>query len=426
MRIRSIIRIFALLFLASCVEVTISVFSPCQRMTFSDALPVQFWLSDCDTYNETVPKGVHEACFCQPWQCDDEIKVQFQQDELSPEATYYLIAKDNDGSILAAIEIDEIGTDLYAASIIPEDENICDESIQLTITDEFEDLLTNSSFEGSLSPWDNTGSGTSWTWDASGAAKFSFTDGQSSAKLRQSISTLQPGTYYVEIKGRFTVPGVSGILDLAVAQGFSSYTFHQQSVTGTDLTTIVLQNEDITALGEFDEIRASMFNVTSGIAGAFIIESYKLVTIGDDLAKSDCLNISTTQDETELLEYSNGRNFAGLIYQDLSPDQSFFIRVPCRFFHEQFPEEDEAIELTSQVVTTSAQLKSQKLLEVQHVPYYFHKKLQLVLKHQSLTIGGKDYKKEEKYEINIGNKKWPLKSATCLLTEKSSVIRNVL
>jgi hypothetical protein len=415
MRIRSIIRIFALLFLASCVEVTISVFSPCQRMTFSDALPVQFWLSDCDTYNETVPKGVHEACFCQPWQCDDEIKVQFQAEEVSPEATYYLIAKDGDGSILAAIEIDEIETGLYAASIIPEDEDI------------FDEILSNPNFEGSLSPWENTGSGTSWIWDASGAAKFSFTDGENSKSLRQSISTQQPGTYYVEIKGRFTVSSVTGTLTLAVAQGFSSYVFHQQSVTGTDLITITLPNEDISSLGEFDEIRASLTGLTSGIAGDFIIESYRLVSIGDDLAKSDCLHIATTQDETELLEYSNGRNFAGLIYQDLSPDPaSFYLRVPCRFFHEQFPEEDEAIELTSQVVTTSAQLKSQKLLEVQHVPYYFHKKLQLVLKHQSLTIGGKDYKKEEKYEINIGNKKWPLKSATCLLTEKSSVIRNVL
>ena len=277
--------IFGLLFLMSFQEVTIPNFSRCQSMVLSDALPVQFWLSDCDTYNETVPKGVHEACFCAPWQCDDEIKIQFTDTDTTPDTEYSLSVQDSSDNVLATIDFSYTGSGEYFVSFVPDDYAICNDVIKLLI------------------------------------------------------------------------------------------------INDTTATTV---------------------------------------------AKSDCLNVATTQDETELIEYSNERDFAGLIYADISPEASFKIRIPCRFFHERFPEEDEAMELTSSIITTSAQIKSQKLLEVKHAPYYFHKKLQLVLKHHTLEIGGIAYKKEEKYEVNEGNKRWPLKSATCLLTEKNSVLRNVL
>jgi len=52
----------------------------CHSMTLSDANPVQFWPIDCETWNESRPKGVHHYCFCQPFECDDHIQVQFSDD----------------------------------------------------------------------------------------------------------------------------------------------------------------------------------------------------------------------------------------------------------------------------------------------------------------------------------------------------------
>jgi hypothetical protein len=147
---------------------------------------------------------------------------------------------------------------------------------------------------------------------------------------------------------------------------------------------------------------------------------------GETYYKSDCLDIKEDHAGTKLLQYSNSRNYAGLDYSQSSPSTSFYIRIPCRFFHERFPEEDDAIELTSSVITTASQVKTQKLLEVVHAPYYFHRKLIEILKHFTLEIDNTQWKKEEPYEPNQGSKRWPLKSATCWLTDKNSMVRNVL
>ncbi len=48
-------------------------------MTPSDSLPIQFWPVDEETFNEKVICGlVKQDCFCQPFNCDDEIVLQFQ------------------------------------------------------------------------------------------------------------------------------------------------------------------------------------------------------------------------------------------------------------------------------------------------------------------------------------------------------------
>lgn len=249
-------------------------------MTVSDANPVQFWPDYCDTYNETTVAGVHTSCWCQPFNCDDEIKIQVTDSALSPLS---LVILGENGSTIATITFTQISARNHQASFTPNDYSICDEEISLEI--------------------------------------------------------------------RYA--------------GVAQY-------------------------------------------------------------KSDCLDIKTFHEGTKLIEYSNERNYAGLVYVTSSPEEVFYIRVPCRFFHERCPEEDEAMKLSTSVITTSAELKAQKLLEVVHAPYYFHRKLQLILKHQSLEIDNTQWKKEEAYTVAEGNKRWPLKSATCYLTDKNSVVRNVL
>lgn len=253
-------------------------------MTFSDALPVQFWLQECETFNEYEAQGVHHACWCQPWNCDDEIVIQFKED--------------TGGSYtLAVINQAEPEDEAYEAPFYE---------------------VANGVYQATFSP---------------GSISPDFCD---------------------------------TIIQLKIKQGDTN------------------------------------------------------------IAKSDCLDLSTSHDETILIQYSNLRNFDGLVYEDTSPDLLFGIRVPCRFVHEQEPEEDDAMELSSSVLITGSQVKTQRLLEIKHAPYYFHKKLRRVLKHQNLIIFDRQWKKEEKYEVNEGNKRWPLKSATCYLTDGNSLVRNIL
>lgn len=143
--------------------------------------------------------------------------------------------------------------------------------------------------------------------------------------------------------------------------------------------------------------------------------------------KSDCLDVKTSWSETVLITYSNSRNFASLNYTSVSPDPEFYIRIPAVFFQERFPEEDEVIELSnSRSIQLNAQVKAQRLLEVGPMPFYMHRKLKLVLKHQFVEIAAQEWVKEEPYEQQESNKKWPFRRALCWLTEKDYIIRNVL
>lgn len=257
----------------------------------SDGTPVQFWDADCDTFNEKVDPTIHNACFCQPFECNDLIVTQFMA--IGGEDEFNLKVFDEDG--LELLDEDFSREDLANG----------------------DDDLSRSVFRHSFRP-----------------------------------------------------------------------------------TDVGICNEKI---------------------------SLKIYNSQNELVyKSDCLDIKTTHPGTKLIEYTNGRDYAGLIYSDISPDEILYLRVPCRFFHERFPEEDSAMELSSSVLLTSSQMKSQKLMEVQHAPYYMHKKIKIALSHQSVTIDDALWQKEDAYEVNPGNNRWPLKSATCYLTEKESLIRNVI
>jgi hypothetical protein len=132
------ISILAVLFLTSCREV---IYSLCGLMTFSDAQPVQFWPLECNTYNQQESDGVHHKCFCQPWQCDDEIKIQFtESSDSSPDIPdeFELSIKNESGSELLTLPFDvaDIGTRfVYSLSLISSElsPEICNELIQFVV-----------------------------------------------------------------------------------------------------------------------------------------------------------------------------------------------------------------------------------------------------------------------------------------------------
>jgi len=84
-----------------------------------------------------------------------------------------------------------------------------------------------------------------------------------------------------------------------------------------------------------------------------------------------------------------------------------------------FPEENESDELSNgEVVKLSGSVKNQKLLEVEPLPYYFHRKMKLILQHNYILIDGQQWEKEEPYEMESLNEKYPLEKATAWLTQK--------
>ena len=277
----------ALLFL-SCREV---IYSLCASMTFSDAQPVQFWPIDCSTYNQHEADGVHHKCFCQPWQCDDEIKIQFtESSDSSPDIPedFELSIRDEAGSELLSLPFDvvDIGTRfVYSLSLIPEElsPEICNEIIQFVV----------------------------------------------------------------------------------LGQGIPLY-------------------------------------------------------------QSDCQNIKTEQPNTILVNYANHRNVFGLIYDTVSPEVDFNLRIPAIFFHQRFPKEEEVMQLSTSLVSQNSVVRRQRLLDIDYVPYYFHEKINLVLQHQNVTIFSREWVTQEAYEIPEGDRRWPVKKGKIYLTEKDFVMRNVL
>lgn len=132
------IAILALLFLC-CREVN----EPRELwlMVFSDAQPVQFWLSECNTYNQQESAGVHHKCFSQLWECDDEIKIQFTEtSDTSPDIPddFVLSIRDESGSELSNLPFDVIDNGnnfVYSLSIIPSENSpdLCNEIVNFVV-----------------------------------------------------------------------------------------------------------------------------------------------------------------------------------------------------------------------------------------------------------------------------------------------------
>lgn len=405
-------------------------------MTLSDALPVQFWLAEADTYNEKDPQGVFSKCFCHPWECGDQIKIQFST---TTGLTLRLYIQDSDDAYITDLAITEIANGIYDISFLPEDYGICDQEIQLFITNANDstrgnEIVTNPGFEvgGALSPWESV-AGPNINWAQQGGtdislarAEASFSGGaQQTDVLGQDLTEQTAGYYYLTLR---TILSTSGSV-LATVNAYNNGVLVQEILSEAYNNTAATDFEYLIYItGTFDRIEiianrngsgTLLFGVSTG--------SLKRQTFSGELARTDCLSIKSTQKETVLITYSDNKNFASLNYSLVSPDPEFSIRVPAVFFHERFPEESEVIELSnSRSIQLNAQVKAQRKLELGSMPYYMHRKLKLILKHQFVTIDDQDWVQSETYEVIEGNRRYPLKKAAVWLDEKDYIMRNIL
>lgn len=253
-------------------------------MIRSDASPVQFWFVGYDTYNEKELFGINPRCYCKHWECDDEIKDQFQEDT---GLSFFLDVYDEGDVLIKSIPYDELSEGVYLVTFTPSEDtpDVCDQKVIL--------------------------------------------------KIRQGV---------------------------------------------------------------------------------------------DIIARSDCQDIREVQEGTVYINYSNARNYAGMINYMGSPDVTYNIRIPAVFNEEQYPETDEVQQLSNnRFISLNSQVKKQRLLETEQMPMYEHLKMMEVLKQQFVTIDDIEYVKEEPYQkVENKFKKWPMRRYTCWLTEKEYVVRNIL
>lgn len=391
-----------------------------QLMQISDALPVQFWLTGCATFNQHEAAGVFHKCFCAPWECDDEIKVQFTDD---PAQDFSLEVYDSEGGLLGSIDFEEPYVGVYEATLdISQDSpDVCDQFIQLKIK-------RNQGFQGitlpALNTWQNAGGvGDPWTLGSNPSRALSLF-GTTTEDLYVDFAFVPGLTYSISVDLDASANS-TGIFNLRVTDS-SFVTQFTESTSGFANGSHTSDALTFVATADTTRIAISFTLAGTGTITITGVNGQRSVSDAEIVAQTDCLDIRENHEETVLLTYSNHRNFAGLKYDGTSPQTEFQIRIPAVFFHQRFPEEDETMELSSELVTLSGTLRKQRQLDIDYVPYYFHEKLKLILKHQMLTMLNKQWIKQEAYEITEGNRLSPLKKGKVWLSDKEFVHRNIL
>lgn len=402
-------------------------------MTVSNALPIQFWDEEDETFNDKEVCSVEPICFCQPFNCSDEIIIQFLDITYS---AYNLLVYDSLGVILKTVPFIEASSGLWWLSFIPDNDTpgIC-EKVILKISPEYD--LPYETFQGSLSPWTNVDSGFenyTWTYVAEAAQvtidNLGSNNPRRSKYLTATWNTFVGITYQIRLIFDITTPGSGFNVDLKLyfSNGSSRDQAFTYNLTQTSQGTYTVTGSFV---AQHNYSKIEVYLLGAGNADTWFTFRLRSIEVGNDvvdiLKKSDCIELKDSHTCSTLITYSNSKTFAGIDYPDQSPAPEFSIRIPAIFFEEAFPDEHEEIDLSdSQSVRLMNKEKRQKKLDIGFMPFYMHKKLKLILAHDDITIDGDSWMRTEAYEIADGNKRYPLRKASVLLTDKNYIVRNVL
>lgn len=424
-------------------------------MTISDSIPVQFWDIDEDTFNETSVCGlIKQDCFCQPFNCDDEIVIQFLDDT---EFQWSLFAFNSDQEQVGEFDFEEVADGVWQTTVTF-DQSPCTQKLYFMIrkAESFEDGDFNDAtgydnyitLDKSLAPakkWFliSTGVG-SWTHSQYGsdlAAYLYLSTGSSGA----TKTCLTLGHKFNQITPAFRTFAYSfraGAWSTTLGSwtGGTVYAVYYDS-SGTEISTQVIttlaQNTSYsgtfnTNISGFSFIGIRVVYTSSGSPFNGSTEFYVMLfsvsgsLASEYVAKSDCIDLQESHDCTKLIEYQNTSDFDGIDYTTVSPDAGFKLRIPAIFFEEENPQEQEDLELSNGVIVTLRQsIVEKRKLETGFMPNYMHRKLQKILMHDSVYIDGDYWKKRDSYDTSPV-KKYNLKTASVLLTKYDSVEKNTI
>lgn len=145
-------------------------------------------------------------------------------------------------------------------------------------------------------------------------------------------------------------------------------------------------------------------------------------------AYSDVLSVKVSHPKTKLIPYSNTVDFAGLIYSGVATIPVFYLRIKAKFYKERDPEENESVpQSDGSHEKLLGTVKNQKLIQVEPAPFYLHRKVKLVLQHQSFFLDNLAWIKEENYETDEIDEHDPFYFGKVFLTLKNgSFVQNPL
>jgi hypothetical protein len=139
------------------------------------------------------------------------------------------------------------------------------------------------------------------------------------------------------------------------------------------------------------------------------------------LAVSDLCFFQQDPDPSVVLTYQND-----IEYDNISANSEMKIRIPASFFRSRFPEETETEDLSNGSISElTGSTKEQRLLDIQHVPDWFIRKLKHILKMRTKSIDGDLWKYEEAMEVVDGSPFVELRRCKTYLTLNESIVRNV-
>lgn len=443
------------LFILSCEDETQTTNNNC-IMIISDSLPFQFWQAG-KSFNSNQICGVNPQCYCAPWLCDKEIRLQVK--DVIEGQTLNLLIMDEQENVLKTLEFDETEV-----------------TVQVPISPALQ--FSNTDFPSDLTGWNNFGGNDRTT---SAAKDFVFSTGEArafsfSASKTKYFATQRPtnpsagwpvGNYVVSIQGRndggsaitpsvYTMP--DGNSQTIIASTLSStipndgnthvvtLTFTLSSnapylafaFDGTVATTLSFNIEEIelttapTTEGEYEETIYDLAFTPSELTPELCNKRVFFKIVGDeDERLTDCINIQSTNQNclTEVI-YSNSKDFDNIKYQT-TPAPVFRIIVEAQFWKEDNPQEQEDSVLSNGVIVTRrSEIQEKTLFETGYLPNYLHKKLQKIFMHNYVVIedvtGDEiQWKKRDAYETENLNR-YPLKRAQVWLTKYNSVEKNTI
>ncbi len=124
-----------------------------------------------------------------------------------------------------------------------------------------------------------------------------------------------------------------------------------------------------------------------------------------------------------LFTYTNNRTYAGMPYY--SALVQMWLQID--FWQDEYPEEFEDIEiLPGEFTRLRNEINRKTKLQTDYMPSYMHEKIKLIIGCDDIRIDDVSYIQRDAYTITYPNKQYALAKGEVSLTEKTSIIRNVI
>lgn len=454
--------IILLVVLFSCAEERLTDCSfLCFKMQISDSVPIQFWVNG-ETFNQVDVCGIQGNCFCLPSNCTDEITIQ-ATDASGNE--FDLVLYDTDNVEISRIPFTEVASGVFQVTFIPSElsPGLC-EKISFKIESEQYHVLTDQSFDdtdqafttrtGLGNFWGVSPNGEGWTQTTdksfggfaipNGCWFYDGSDMEGNLSMNQASADSDGETLsqsFEPITGEFTI-NMAGTYTFSYNNSVQILlTIELKSLGVVVATQVITINSDgaspdagnvnnLFNLGTFTDVDEVTIRLTS--SGTSTLGTFSLSLTEFDLyaenyvsKESDCIDMRNNHQCTKLISYTNSDDFDGINY-NISPQPTFYLRVPAQLLPEENPQTQEDLELSNGVIVTIRQTIQEKyIFKLGYMTAYMHTKVQKILMHDTVIIDGIQWKKRDAYDApRIED--YPLKKGEVLLTKYNSVLKNTI